>query len=748
MKRFEPTEKQYCNTFAREQTKPNSKINSMKTNITLILFLLVTLVSFNANATVYTYTSDALGWTLPNGNPGGTIGLTDTVYVLSGTWFVPIGTTPPWSTLTNYGYIRVYSGASINADFVSNFGTIILDGTIVVTFSVTNFGAINGTGAITSAFGSFIPNWPVVTNAGGTINGSTGSVVGGGGTGNLGNIPNDPGYVLYDATTPYPIVTCSNKLQVKANLTLTADMTVGELIIDAGFIVTIPSNMSLTICDSTGTSNGYDGGITNYGLIQINDNSALVQLMEGNTNSGNGFYSVVQTGHPDSLKYNIWAAPINAAPIGGDGIAGGGVFSGSNPCDIFMYDSPTSSWMHDYASTTTGVCNGNNVTFSGSNGDGFMDIGRGYFITGDGSATSRNFIGYANNGNVNASTVALSTSDFALVGNPYPSGLSAERFLIHNTGLVNSTVWFWADDGSAGAGYDPAADYATWTLAGGVGTGATGGGVTTIPDGKIGVAQGFWVEPTSTGTIQFTNAMRSDTNVQFFKTDNNISRIWMSLETPSGIPNNILVATIDDATDGFDSKYDGKKFSGNAHVKFVSVIGNDEFAIQAIPTLSSNETKVVPLSLFTDETGIHTLGEVDRENISSDMQIFIRDLELGILHNVEDGLYSVQLNGNQEYKNRFELVFSMGDVSTNINENEISNFKLINANGIITLTNNEGISGDVTVVDITGKVVWNKQNVGNTNSIAIDIDGVSSGVYFINVITNNERVYSNKLIQL
>ena len=134
-----------------------------------------------------------------------------------------------------------------------------------------------------------------------------------------------------------------------------------------------------------------------------------------------------------------------------------------------------------------------------------------------------------------------------------------------------------------------------------------------------------------------------------------------------------------------------------------------------------------------------------------------------MLHDLTKGDYVVSLDGNQEYANRFELVFvnrgvdnndvvsdrsgeNSTDAVTSVEDVEKSEYTLLNESNVYTLYNANSIIVDIQVISVTGTVVWTKNNV-NSNSVQIDLAGVSSGIYFIQIINNNERVYLNKIIK-
>tara|TARA_R110002050_G_scaffold97893_3_gene203434 strand:+ start:18618 stop:27962 length:9345 start_codon:yes stop_codon:yes gene_type:complete len=515
------------------------------------------------------------------------------------------------------------------------------------------------------------------------------------------------------------------------------------------------------------------GLIDNKGEIIIENNGSLIQTSVGSDeNTGSGDYIVKRQGNSNTVSYNIWSSPLKSAAVTS-------VFTGSNPCDMWVFDGTSQGWSHDFTAGYSATCNGNSVTFSAADviagGDGIMDKGRGYFVPGA-TISLKQFQGTVNNGDITIPITSTTLGnqpfwnddDWNLVGNPYPSGLNAAAFWTENAvnnNRITDAIYYW-DDNGAGSGYNQNADYASWNALGGVNSGNSA----TIPNGNVASGQGFWVVAANTSNLVFNNSMRSATNNQFFKqravTDKHLA--WVSLATPSGFQNNLLVGYADDATDGIDPLYDAHKLAGSSHVRFASLINDQEFAIQGFANIAVGTEKVVPLVLFTDTTGIHTIAKYKTENLPANMIIYVRDLETGTVHNLSTGDYQVYLLGNQEYKNRFELIFEHniskdnggngtkggtgnGDTATTVTGIDDSfiqdQFRLATTPNGYVLSRNEGITGDIVIVDVTGKVIWSKTNINNDLQIMIDLSHVSAGMYILELRNDNERIYQNKIMK-
>jgi hypothetical protein len=551
------------------------------------------------------------------------------------------------------------------------------------------------------------------------------------------------------------------KLLVKntsdGTLPVTENANVREVEVESGGTLSINSNIYLSISNN----------ITNNGTILINENSSLVQTGSGtDNNSGAGTYNVKRSGNNSSYIYNIWSSPIQNATLTS-------IFTGANPCDIWVFDKNNQAWSHDFSVGYSTTCNGNSVTFSASDvisgGDGIMDITGGYFIPGNPTAL-KTYNGTINNGLLYKaiSTTTLGNpggtdwadDDWNLLGNPYPSALSATDFWNENAvnnSRITDALYFW-DEADTTGGYNQNSDYASWNLSGGVNSGNS----ITIPGGNIASGQGFWVVANANTNVVFNNSMRVSSNSQFFKTGQQVNQhnAWVSFTSPAGYQNNILVGYNQHTTDSIDLGYDAHKLVGNVHVRFASYIQTDEYVIQSIAPLNIGDTRIIPLVVLSDQYGTHQFDEYKRESLPNNFKIFLRDKFLGTDHNLENGPYNVELNPNVEYKSRFELVFKYqmqqtgggsgtkgsGNV-TSVNESIDPDFSLTQNSEYLSISHPNGLDGNLTIIDISGKILFQKQNLQGTNNLNIYWNNFSSGSYFITIRNDEHRIFFKQIIK-
>lgn len=497
----------------------------------------------------------------------------------------------------------------------------------------------------------------------------------------------------------------------------------------------IRKNRSVTLTDS----------LVNNGLIEIVDKGSLVQTNSSQL-GGTGNFKVTRKGGVSNKSYQIWSSPVETENITT-------VFPATNLYDIYVFDGHLQKWKYDYASTTPSNSHANSPYSFTTNdlitgADGKFDVARGYYAVGKTSG-NRVFSGKVNNGDIQFPIVATSLGnqpnwegdDWNLVGNPYPSAISAASFWQENAisnARINNAIYFWSDDNSYGTGYNQYHDFATWNMAGG--TSATGGGSTSIPDGYISSCQGFWVKAINTSNLTFKNNMRvANNNHVFYKTNNSDWRkVWLSLTIDNKNYNQVLVAFNQNGTDGFDPSYDAQKLQGNANLSFGSLLNGDQFAIQTLPELKENQERVVPLSIITKQKGVHVFNIDTLQNMEK-FDVFFEDTEKGKSTNVKKSPYVIYIDTPGTFDNRFYLRFKKKPADTNSTSIEES---IVNANIKWHLDQNDlWIKSDnftdpissVRLYDINGRELYSSTFKKFTINHKVQLAQFSQGIYITRV---------------
>ncbi|WP_334114112.1 choice-of-anchor D domain-containing protein, partial [Paucihalobacter sp.] len=289
------------------------------------------------------------------------------------------------------------------------------------------------------------------------------------------------------------------------------------------------SLLSLEVESNTLTANGNNAAnegngltISHYlkldGTIDLEGESQLIQTLDSDFDvTSSGRLERDQQGTADKFTYNYWSSPVGLRNITTnnnsytlptilqDGnnpitfISAG--FNGTNTSPVGIAD----YWIWKFANQASGQYSAwQHVRSTGSilTGEGFTMKGPGTGAVVD----DQNYVfnGKPNNGDINLTLAA--NSDY-LVGNPYPSALNAEQFILDNgpegTNSLTGTLYFWEHWGGGShilRVYQ--GGYATFNLSGGLPSAnqgvnhpdvGMGGTPRKTPGRYIPVSQGFFV---------------------------------------------------------------------------------------------------------------------------------------------------------------------------------------------------------------------------------------------------------------
>jgi len=501
-----------------------------------------------------------------------------------------------------------------------------------------------------------------------------------------------------------------------------------------------------------------NGDVINSGSVTIRNNGSLIQTGSADNNQTTGTYTVERSGHNALLAYNMWSSPIKSAQIHGTG----GVFASANPCDMYVFNASTQEWKYDYAAPYSTTCNGSPVTFSASGmmtdgtADNIMDVGRGYFIPGDGTAI-RTFTGDVNNGNVTipifetslGNKPSWSGDDWNMVGNPYPSSISMEAFWNANSpSVITDGLYFWVDDGSGGSGYQENNSYLVYNATGSAVGGTNNNGVSQpVAVNFMASGQGFWVHAVTNGNLEFTNSMRQGTgytNDNFYKRSADIQRAWISLDRGNGVRSNqILLGLTDDATVGYDPKYDARRMHSTSTIELSFVQDTANYQILGQPSISYDEQGILPLFVHNDSAGIHSFYLDSTQNVNNGISYYIIDSLYNTVHDLQVP-YTVMIDTG-DHANRFYLLYK--DIVNSIDEptHPVFFVKAYQSGEVIKLQSNKLNISNVEIYSAIGRLITSNRNL-NQADVTINVSSFAKGVYLIHYELENGIAETQKIV--
>ncbi|KAB8152028.1 hypothetical protein EZY14_016275 [Kordia sp. TARA_039_SRF] len=482
-----------------------------------------------------------------------------------------------------------------------------------------------------------------------------------------GTVNND----YYLAENWYNFQAAPSNLGIEASTSISNNISLQNISISQNGSLTVTENSTLTV----------DSYLHTQGLLTFEEGSSLVQLDEGIVNQ----YPIVmkRTGNTNEFRYSYWSLPAiksvdflyetppTSAPWTTNPILTEKLLT---PEDIFNFGNSEGQrdpyWLFLLTGTQGGFGNdADNIFWSQINPTTEIEKGFGFTLKGPlGSNLSQakaTIEGVPTNGDVTVPLVYVDNNSY-LIGNPYPSAISADEFIERNIATITGTIYFWEQWSGNSHVYDEyIGGYATYTRLGGVTTKNEAQSFNnptfrapTTPNSSISAGQGFIIETreNTSGTIIFDNDMRIEgSNTQFYRQttastdENDRKKCWINLSNEEGDFDQILIGTLPEATAADDYGLDGKLLDFKT-VYAYTLIDDAKYTINALPSLDS----VIPLGVATDINSQHTF-ELDNEEGLANHEILLKDNITGITHNLREASYTFSLEVG-DVADRFELI--------------------------------------------------------------------------------------------
>lgn len=437
--------------------------------------------------------------------------------------------------------------------------------------------------------------------------------------------------------------------------------------------------------------------------LTFQDTSSLLQVNSaGVTNSGKINY--FRNSMPmKKYDYTYWSSPVaNQSLIN---------FSPNTLFDKYFYwNTSINYWVNATSSS-------------------IMTAGKGYIIRAPDvspfNVNSNNifngqFYGTPNNGTISTYIIGSLDTNYNLIGNPYPSAIDADAFINFNSfsngGVLAGSLYLWSHNTPINNYMYTSQDYAVYNLTGGVGTiqapsNPCSGCNNSVPNGKIGAGQSFFIEGLADGIASFKNEMRFGTNTQFFKNSNSVvkNRFWLDLYSTSGLFKQILIGYIPGATNDYDTNYDGPIMDAGNPIIFYSILNDKKLSIQG-KALPFSENEEIPLGFTTTVSGDFNIRLSNFEGVFTNQDIYINDTYANEVHNLKLGDYSFATEAGT-FENRFKVLYTNSTLSSNSQVSNADSIVVYKSENIITIRSVNNKMSEVVVYDIHGRKLNDFKNI-------------------------------------
>jgi hypothetical protein len=480
--------------------------------------------------------------------------------------------------------------------------------------------------------------------------------------------------------------------------------------------------------------------------VIFENNASLIQENNAAVNEGKILYK--RDSQPVRvLDFTYWSSPVA-------GVTPFQFSPGTPSIRVYHWNHLTQAWVNGIANSP-------------------MIAGKGYIIrapdgypsTGIGTVFQGSFLGVPNNGLITVPSQGGS-SNWNLLGNPYPSALDANKFLLANSTLLDGTIFYWTHNTLPNAAQNPlfphilnytSDDYATYNFTGSVGlpapSSSNGGFNTTSPGRFIGAGQSFMVKGgASSGNVVFNNDMRKNingySNSQFYRNNASNSeeveknRLWVEVIHQNGKFNQTMVGYVEGATDGLDWGYDST-MTPSGDLKIYTKIGDDKLVIQG-KSLPFNSSDSIPLGFSTTLTGEFTLNLYQYDSIFENQSVYLLDNATSTFHDIKSGMYTfTSIQGT--FDNRFELRFNDEMLSLNPNIKTENSVLCYTNNSDIIVKSLTGQIQSVTIFDSTGRVLHKKTSL-DTSEILISEIAKNNQLLLVQIENDNGITVTKKII--
>ena len=526
------------------------------------------------------------------------------------------------------------------------------------------------------------------------------------------------------------------------------------------------------------------------GKLDLQGKSQLIQTMNSELDvASSGYIERDQQGQSNRYSYNYWSSPVgiindtsnnNAYTVSdvlrdatdaqnlqqinwSDGLDG----EPTTPVTLSGF------WIFKFQNLAPTYANWTAIGPYGS-----LLPGQGFTLKGSTPTSGEQdfaFVGKPNNGTISS---PIAPGNLNLTGNPYPSALDANAFLLANSSAINGTIYFWENSEANDTHLliDYQGGYATKNLVGGTPPVSVAGNsdAQKIPGRFIPVGQGFFVKGNSAGgNLTFTNSQRAfmkedsgsstsifrqdenHPNVQLYDNDNDevvsdsFARIRLGFDAPNNFHRQTLIGFMNEhASSGMNAGYDALNIDTLPYDMYL-MIGSNKLVISGEGYFDKN--KIYPIGVKSPTASAINFTLDGTENFDENQDIFIHDNTTGTYHNLRNGAFTVNVPAGI-VTNRFTLRFVDPTAlsNTNFHANGAIGISFTSANKMLVIENSEPNTKAETIVlyNMLGQTVasWNIANQNQTK-LQIPIVDVHAGTYIVKMHTTNGDISKKIIIQ-
>lgn len=489
---------------------------------------------------------------------------------------------------------------------------------------------------------------------------------------------------------------------------ISANATIKSVLVEAGASLTIDTGVTLTVTDAmtlTSISDSYSSLILNGSISGAINYERHVNIVGTATGDGNDLIAAPLSGLTFDTFLTL-GSPANATKL-----ASNGSVYGFGP-----YNNTAGNTAYENFDITASTA---------------LEAGKGYRAATVTSDQVLTFTGAVVTDNV-STTISrpVGGNQWNLVGNPYPSYLSASEFLTANAAVLD-------EDAVAIYGYNSG----TYS-----GSEATTGNFTIINAAttetlNIAPGQGFLVAAkNATDNVVFNNGSSSTTDMRtLIGSDDYIEgrspsinyNLKLDLVGSSNYRTNFYFN--DNSSLGLDPGYDAKVFGTAPEFALYSqLVENNEdvnFALQSLNTANLSDV-TIPLGVNANQ-GDQISFTISQSTLPNTVDVYLEDTVANTTTLLNSGDYTLTPNSNLNGIGRFYLRLNNNTLSTNENTLDALTMYTNEADKTIVIAGQLVNTTKATIYDLQGRAIISKYLITSNRSQAIDVSGLTEGIYVV-----------------
>ena len=508
----------------------------------------------------------------------------------------------------------------------------------------------------------------------------------------------------WSPSDPNGVATLANPIQIiRGNAVISTSTECESIVVNPAASITVNSGVTLDIANSLDLESS---SIAFSSLIldgTINGAINYARHVNIAANSGS------TTGNNDLVS-----APLQGQTFGDLTSANSNILSGTiggNPAFLFgPFDTTTNNFVL-YTPADT------NVTLTPALG----------YRTGSTDNSSYTFTGTVETGIVEVSVTSGGSTNWNLIGNPYPSYINVQSVLNETTNrdrLDENAVGIYGYDGAAADGWT------IYNLA------------TITPSTIIAPGQGFFINAETSGVFRFTPAMRmTGTSDDFIVGRNSSPLVYLKLGLSNSVSNfHTDFYFNENASTGLDLGYDASVWNGTPTDFSIHsyLVENDNGIAMALQALHSNDISNVTVPLGVNGSPDETIEfSILESTLPNGINVYLEDTLTETVTLLNDENYEVILENAVVDKGRFYLRFVNQALS--INENTLNDLQIFTNQEQRTLIIKGQLvnKAQLKIYDIQGRLVKEVSLKENVSSQQIEVTALSSGIFIVDIQTSN-----------